>query len=208
MIHGRGTVVFPSSSSLNGHPGRPGERAAGGRGRPGARGPGRGPTVVWAQPGCLGAFSCRAPPRSRLEIGWLLTFVVTTDHERVCYCAPPVRLLHRRPPPKGRASRAARAAERMVAAVGEGLGDGAGEVAQHALRSGQVARVGQRAGPLPLQKVASCRSRTGIGGQLARKKPPSTQAGPTPQWAPGPAHAPPGGPCRHLMETAERQNAS
>ena len=25
---------------------------------------------------------------------------------------------------------------------------------------------------------------------------PSTQAGPTPQWAPGPAHAPPGGPRR------------
>ena len=58
-------VVFPSSSSLNGHPGRPGKRAAGGRGRPGARGPGRGPTVVWAQPGCLGAFSARAPPRSQ-----------------------------------------------------------------------------------------------------------------------------------------------
>ena len=49
-------VVFPSSSSLNGHPGRPGKRAAGGGGRPGARGPGRGPTVVWAQPGCLGFF--------------------------------------------------------------------------------------------------------------------------------------------------------
>ena len=72
-------VVFPSSSSLNGHPGRPGKRAAGGRGRPGARGPGRGPTVVWAQPGCLGAFSCRAPPRSQLEIGWLLTLFVATQ---------------------------------------------------------------------------------------------------------------------------------
>ena len=45
-------MVFPSSSSLNGHPGRPGKRAAGGGGRPGARGPGRGPTVVWAQSGC------------------------------------------------------------------------------------------------------------------------------------------------------------
>ena len=115
-------MVFPSSSSLNGHPGRPGKRAAGGRGRPGARGPGRGPTVVWAQPGCLGAFSCRAPPRSQLEIGWLLIIVVTTDHERVCYCAPPVRLLHRRPPPKGRASRAARAAERPAAPVRLGRG--------------------------------------------------------------------------------------
>ena len=41
--------ALPSASSLNGHPGRPGERAAGGGGRPGARGPGRGPTVVWAQ---------------------------------------------------------------------------------------------------------------------------------------------------------------
>ena len=50
-------VVFPSSSSLNGHPGRPGKRAAGGGGRPGARGPGRGPTVVWAQPGCWGFLS-------------------------------------------------------------------------------------------------------------------------------------------------------
>ena len=28
---------------------------------------------------------------------------------------------------------------------------------------------------------------------LGAKKPPGTQAGPTPQWAPGPAHAPPGG---------------
>ena len=116
-------MVFPSSSSLNGHPGRPGKRAAGGRGRPGARGPGRGPTVVWAQPGCLGAFSCRAPPRSQLEIGWLPIIVVTTDHERVCYCAPPVRLLHRRPPPKGRASRAARAAERPAAPVRLGRGE-------------------------------------------------------------------------------------
>ena len=62
------SVVFPSSSSLNGHPGRPGERAAGGGGRPGARGPGRGPTVVWAQPGCLGAFSSRATLRSQSEI--------------------------------------------------------------------------------------------------------------------------------------------
>ena len=61
-------VVFPSSSSLNGHPGRPGKRATGGGARPGARGPGRGPTVVWAQPGCLGAFSSRAPPRSQWEI--------------------------------------------------------------------------------------------------------------------------------------------
>ena len=37
-------VVFPSSSSLNGHPGRPGKRATGGGARPGARGPGRGPS--------------------------------------------------------------------------------------------------------------------------------------------------------------------
>jgi hypothetical protein len=51
------SVVFPSSSSLNGHPGRLGKRAAGGGGRPGARGPGRGPTVVWAQPGCWGFLS-------------------------------------------------------------------------------------------------------------------------------------------------------
>ena len=36
--------------------------------RPGARGPGRGPTVVWAQPGCLGAFSSRATLRSQAEI--------------------------------------------------------------------------------------------------------------------------------------------
>ena len=50
-------VVFPSSSSLNGHPGRPGKRATGGGARPGARGPGRGPTVVWAQPGCWGFLS-------------------------------------------------------------------------------------------------------------------------------------------------------
>ena len=62
MWGGAQRVVFPSSSSLNGHPGRPGKRATGGGARPGARGPGRGPTVVWAQPGCLGAFSCRAPP--------------------------------------------------------------------------------------------------------------------------------------------------
>ena len=82
-------MVFPSSSSLNGHPGRPGKRAAGGRGRPGARGPGRGPAVVWAQPGCLGAFSCRAPDRSQQEIGWLLSSCRPTDHERACYCAPP-----------------------------------------------------------------------------------------------------------------------
>ena len=51
------SVVFPSSSSLNGHPGRPGKRATGGGARPGARGPGRGPTVVWAQPGCWGFLS-------------------------------------------------------------------------------------------------------------------------------------------------------
>ena len=50
-------MVFPSSSSLNGHPGRPGKRATGGGARPGARGPGRGPTVVWAQPGCWGFLS-------------------------------------------------------------------------------------------------------------------------------------------------------
>ena len=31
-----------------------GKRATGGGVRPGARGPGRGPTVVWAQPGCWG----------------------------------------------------------------------------------------------------------------------------------------------------------
>ena len=35
----------------------------------------------------------------------LLTIVATTDHERACYCAPPARLLHRRPPPKGRRRR-------------------------------------------------------------------------------------------------------
>ena len=64
-VAGQAGGVFPSSSSPNGHPGRPGKRAAGGGGRPGARGPGRGPTVVWAQPGCLGAFSSRAPPRSQ-----------------------------------------------------------------------------------------------------------------------------------------------
>ena len=52
----------------------------------------------------------------------MLTFVVTTDHERVCYCAPPACLLHRRPPPKGRASRAARAAERPAAPVRPGRG--------------------------------------------------------------------------------------
>ena len=50
-------AMFPSSSSLNGHPGRPGKRATGGGARPGARGPGRGPTVVWAQPGCWGFLS-------------------------------------------------------------------------------------------------------------------------------------------------------
>ena len=70
--------MFPSSSSLNGHPGRPGKRAAGGRGRPGARGPGRGPTVVWAQPGCLGAFSSQAALRSLSEIGSSLTSVSVT----------------------------------------------------------------------------------------------------------------------------------
>ena len=61
-------VVFPSSSSLNGHPGRPGKRATGGGARPGARGPGRGPTVVWAQPGCWGFL----PPRLQSEefVGW------------------------------------------------------------------------------------------------------------------------------------------
>ena len=57
-------VVFPSSSSLNGHPGRPGKRATGGGGRPGARGPGRGPTVVWAQPGCWGFLT----PKSRTKV--------------------------------------------------------------------------------------------------------------------------------------------
>ena len=113
-------MVFPSSSSLNGHPGRPGKRATGGGARPGARGPGRGPTVVWAQPGCLGAFSVRAPPDSQSVDRSVI--VVTTDHERACYCAPPVRLLRRRPPPKGRASRAARAAERPAAPVRLGRG--------------------------------------------------------------------------------------
>ena len=39
-------VVFPSSSSLNGHPARPGKRVAGGGGRPEARGPGRGPAGI------------------------------------------------------------------------------------------------------------------------------------------------------------------
>ena len=103
--------MFPSSSSLNGHPGRPGKRAAGGRGRPGARGPGRGPTVVWAQPGCLGAFSSQAALRSLSEIGSSLTSVsvLTQSEHNQCYCAPPARLLTRRLPPKGRASRAARA---------------------------------------------------------------------------------------------------
>ena len=33
----------------------------------------------------------------------------------------------------------------------------------------------------------------GLLGCSAGKSPRATQAGPTPQWAPGPAHAPPGG---------------
>ena len=111
-------VVFPSSSSLNGHPGRPGKRAAGGRGRPGARGPGRGPTVVWAQPGCLGAFSSeRLPTFSRL-----IAHNCSNNRPRTSLCAPLACLLHRRPPPKGRASRAARAAERPAAPVRLGRG--------------------------------------------------------------------------------------
>ena len=84
-------------------------RAAGpARGRVGRAG---GP--LWCGPS-LGAWGLfrpeRLPDLSPRSVG-CSQFVVTTDHERVCYCAPPARLLHRRPPPKGRASRAARAAE-------------------------------------------------------------------------------------------------
>ena len=84
-------------------------RAAGpARGRVGRAG---GP--LWCGPslGAWGLFPAeRLPDLSPRSVG-CSQFVVTTDHERVCYCAPPACLLHRRPPPKGRASRAARAAE-------------------------------------------------------------------------------------------------
>ena len=51
-----------------------------------------------------------------------LSLCSDTDHERVCHCAPLARLLHRRAPPKGRAPRAARAAERPAAPVRLGRG--------------------------------------------------------------------------------------
>ena len=112
-------MVFPSSSSLNGHPGRPGKRAAGGRGRPGARGPGRGPTVVWAQPGCLGAFSSeRLPTYSRL-----IAHNCSNNRPRTSLLLRAARVLATpASTAEGPRSRAARAAERPAAPVRLGRG--------------------------------------------------------------------------------------
>ena len=93
-------VVFPSSSSLNGHPGRPGKRATGGGARPGARGPGRGPTVVWAQPGCWGFLSpnLQSDELVGLEI---VTLLSPSQFAKAPYCA----LLSAQPrPAAGRAT--------------------------------------------------------------------------------------------------------
>ena len=82
---------------------------------------GRAGGPLWCGPnlGAWGLFrSQRLPTYSRL----IAHNCSVTDHERACYCAPPVRLLRRRPPPKGRASRAARAAERPAAPVRLGRG--------------------------------------------------------------------------------------
>ena len=93
-------VVFPSSSSLNGHPDRPGNRATGGGARPGARGPGRGPTVVWAQPGCWGFLSPKL--QSEVLVGVpSVTLLSSSQVAKAPYCA----LLSAQPrPAAGRAT--------------------------------------------------------------------------------------------------------
>ena len=88
----------------NGHPefnpGRPGERAAGGGSRPGARGPGRGPTVVWAQPGCWGFSSPNLQSEELVGLE-IVTLLSPSQFAKAPYCA----LLSAQPrPAAGRAT--------------------------------------------------------------------------------------------------------
>ena len=94
-------MVFPSSSSLNGHPGRPGKRATGGGARPGARGPGRWPTVVWAQAGCWGFLSPKLQFEVLVGVPRVITLLSSSQVAEAPYCA----LLSAQPrPAAGRAT--------------------------------------------------------------------------------------------------------